>query len=239
MLNFKTTLLFLTLFLALTTNGCLRDYTIVTESQNSEINRKYAQKPFYLTSSQYFGEFWGDKRYEYLTPYVPESLTYLSSITGKNIPPPPHKGIIPAGTPLRIERIEFPTAEVFNSRALVTPRYYPWVYCVVSMPERAVKGLIVIPAGIEEPLESIERKLLTIISEEDPRPKISALSEEEQEAIKTKIPYLGMSIEAAGFALGPAPEIEADYEGEKAEEIWKFYDGKTYSFDKGKLIKIE
>ncbi|GAB4305298.1 MAG: hypothetical protein Kow0090_20910 [Myxococcota bacterium] len=226
--------------LAILTFACARSYTIATEREIAELNEKFpSHRIFYLASSMYYGVFWKDSRYYYVTPYVPASLTYLSSPTGKNIPPPPHIGILAAGTPVKIQEVQFPTAAVVNSRVLMTPRYYPWVYLDIITPERSLKAVLVIPAAVKEPPAAIERKIQAHLLDSDPKEKLDKLTKEERDAIWRKEAFVGMTIESAEFALGAAPEIKALHHGKNYEVLWTFYDGRKYYFENGILTKIE
>jgi len=220
--------------------SCAKSYTVIPDNEIKAFNDKIdSQKTRYLAASMHYGVFWDDDRYYYVSPFLPASLTYLSSFSGENIPPPPPIDILPAGTPVRVKEVEFPTAAVVTSRVLKTPRYFPWVYLEASTPAKALAAVLVIPAGGKEPVSSIERKIDTLLLTKDPGPELEKLTQKERDAIAHKKVFIGMSVEAAAFALGPAPEISSDHHGKNFEAVWKYYDGVTYFFTNGKLEKIK
>src|SRR4051812_43668581 len=144
------------LIVALAAAGC-PNYAVIPDDERKTVDDEHTGALLFFRQSMYVGQFYDDDRYKIVHPRKLEELTYLQTIEGDPIPPPPADGIIPAGTRVRVENIEWPTGDVVFRRPLYTPRYTTWIFLRVARergPEvtvqREEKHIMLIPGGIED-----------------------------------------------------------------------------------------
>lgn len=193
--------------LALGAAGC-PTYAVIPDDQQAIVDESHTGKVLFLRQSLYVGAFYDDDRYKLVHPRRFEELTYLETVEGDPIPPPPAEGIIPAGTRVRVERIEWPTGEVVFRRPLYTPRYTTWIWLRVARDrgpevtvERDERHILLMPGGIAD-AETFDLWFDASLTEEDPNPWLLSLPEEQQHAVALKRPLVGMSYDALTTSLG-------------------------------------
>lgn len=193
--------------LALSSLGC-PSYTVVPDGERERIDQTHTGELLFLRQSMYVGDFYDDDRYKLIHPRRFEELTYLQTVEGDPIPPPPAEGIIPAGTRVRVERIEWPTGDVVFRRPLYTPRYTTWIVLRVARDrgpevtiERDERHILLIPGGIDD-ADTFDLWFDASLTTEDPNPWLLSLPEEQQNAIALKRPVVGMSYDALTTAIG-------------------------------------
>lgn len=187
--------------------GC-PNYAVIPDDQRKAIDQDHTGALLFLRQSVYVGQFYDDDRYKVVHPRKLEELTYLQTIEGDAIPPPPAEGIIPAGTRVRVESIEWPTGDVVFRRPLYTPRYTTWVFLRVARErgpnvtmERDDRHILLLPGGISDE-DTFDEWFDASLTEEDPNPWLLSLPEEQQNAIALKRAVKGMSYDALSAALG-------------------------------------
>ena len=116
--------------------GC-PSYAVIPDDQRKVVDDKHTGALLFLRQSVYVGDFYDDSRYKLIHPRKFEELGFLESIEGDAIPPPPADGVIPAGTRVRVERIEWPIGDVVFRRPIYTPRYTTWVWLRVARDREA------------------------------------------------------------------------------------------------------
>ena len=92
----------------------------------------YAGNTYYLKQSVYFGPFYDDAKRFLLDPHQFKDLRLMTAPDGDLIIPPPAKGIIPAGTLVKVLDISFASSAQIVSRPLFTPRYNTWLILKVA-----------------------------------------------------------------------------------------------------------
>jgi hypothetical protein len=80
-----------------------------------------------LRHSCYFGEFYHENEYMLLSDVAFEAVEHVVDLKGAPIRPGRVHGVVPAGTRLSIERIDFPDETALVRRMVLGPRYSPWV----------------------------------------------------------------------------------------------------------------
>ena len=184
------------------------NYSVIPDDDRREIENHHLGALLFFKQSMYVGQFYDDDRYRLVHPRKFEELTYLQTIEGDAIPPPPAEGIIPAGTRVRVESIEWPTGDVVFRRPLYTPRYTTWIMLRVARErgpevtvERDQKHILLLPGGIED-AETFDEWFDASLTKDDPNPWLLSLPEDQQRAIATKKPVKGMHYEALCAAIG-------------------------------------
>ncbi len=198
----------LLLIVAVTVLSACPSYTLVAAGARASIDEAHTGELLYLKQSMYAGRFYDDDRYRLVHPRRFEELTYLLTAEGDPIPPPPAEEIIPAGTRVRVEKIEWPDGDAVFRRPLYTPRYTTWVFLRVARErgsdttiERSERHILLLPAGIADQ-ETFDQWFTASLSAEDNNPALLALPEEQQQGVAQKKPSTGMSYQTLTAALG-------------------------------------
>ncbi len=95
-------------------------------------------RTLWLNKSYYGGIFYDDDRFRMLSEIPFEKLSHLKSPSGDTILPPPSDEIVPYGTRVVLQKVEFPTHENIFKRPLLTPRHFPWIYLSVALDRGSV-----------------------------------------------------------------------------------------------------
>ncbi|MBI1945933.1 MAG: hypothetical protein HYS27_09565 [Deltaproteobacteria bacterium] len=207
--------------------GC-PSYSVVPDADREKLERDHQGQLLFFRHSMYVGQFYDDDRYRLVHDRRFEELTYLRTVEGDPIPPAAADGIIPAGTRVRVERLEWPTGEVVFRRPLYTPRYTTWVVLRVAADrgpevtvEREQRHILLLPGGIVDG-ESFDLWFDAALSAEDPNPWLLSLPEEQQHAIALKRAVAGMDYDALTAALGFPDTITRDVVEGSTREVAVF-----------------
>jgi len=186
--------------------GCA-SYAKIPDVQRDRINAAHDGQLVWLKQSLYVGAFYDDDRYQLVHPNRFDALTYLKTAEGDPILPKPPEGIIPAGTRVRIERIEWPTGEAIFRRPLYTPRYTTWIFLRVARDrgdttfERDKKHILLMPSGVGDE-GAFESWLARTFSTTDTNPWIRSLPREQQLGLAQKRAVIGMHYDALTSSMG-------------------------------------
>jgi hypothetical protein len=207
--------LLLVLLTAALSSGC-PSYSTIPDDQRKQIEDGHTGELLFFRQSMYVGQFYDDDRFRLVHGRRFEELTYLQTVEGDAIPPGPAEGIIPAGTRVRVERIEWPLGETVFRRPLYTPRYTTWVWLRVAADrgpevtvEREQRHILLLPAGIND-AEGFDLWFDASLSAEDPSPWLLSLPKEQQNGIALKRAVAGMDYDALTAALGFPDSITRD-----------------------------
>ena len=207
--------------------GC-PSYSVIPDADRERIEKGHGGELLFLRQSMYVGQFYDDDRFRLVHSRRFEELTYLRTVEGDAIPPGPAEGIIPAGTRVRVERIEWPTGDVVFRRPLYTPRYTSWVVLRVAADrgpevtvEREQRHILLLPGGIHD-AESFDLWFDASLTTEDPNPWLLSLPEEQQHAISLKRAVVGMDYDALTAALGFPDSITRDVVEGSTREVAVF-----------------
>lgn len=226
----------------LLTTAC-PSYTVIPDGDRERIEQTHAGELLWTKQSMYFGPFYDDDRYMLLHPRKFEELTYLRTVEGDPISPPPAHGIVPAGTRVRVERIEWPTGEAVFRRPLYTPRFTTWVFLRVARDrgdttlERDQKHILLLPAGIHDQ-ETFDQWFTSALSTEDPSSWLASLPDHERAAIFEKRPLIGMDYDALTAALGFPDRVTGDVQDGVAREV-ATWGATSIVMEGGKAVRIE
>ncbi|MFP2956604.1 hypothetical protein ACLEPN_01920 [Myxococcus sp. 1LA] len=194
----------------------------------------------YLRVSSNVTPLFGDASKRLLTPYAPEDVRLLDDTKGNPINPGAVERILPAGTKLRITRVEFPTSWVITERVLYSPRAWPWVYLQeAGAPESAPPLILVLPPNLDRP-EDFRTELEKYLSARDLKPTLDALPPAAQEAVREKKLVVNMSADAVRMAWGPPETVRRSLEGSSKHEEWTYPGGRRRAFlTDGRLARAE
>jgi len=221
---------------ALAFTGCVTAQVAIPPTQVSQLERQLNGEQRFLRVSMYVTPFYGDATKRLVTPVAPELVRYLDDTGGKPLNPGPVERTLPAGTAVRIMKVEFPSAWVMTERVLYTPRTLVWVYLdVAGTPKQAPPYVLVLRPGLktdQEFLAELERHL----SREDQARRLETFSEAVREAVRTKAALVDMPAEALEMAWGYPESKKIELVGAQRKETWRWADGlRTATVVEGRL----
>jgi hypothetical protein len=159
----------------------------------------------------------------------------LRGAQDERLAPPPAERVLPPGTPVRIEKIEFPTPLVIAGRVIMSPRYHPWV--LLKVPGEARPCVLVLSqstATAADAQDQVDRFLTT----DDPSAYLAALPADHRAAIQRKELTEGMSQREVELAWGQPEKIRIDRPART--EAWSWPGGKRRAaFSDDKLVRSE
>jgi hypothetical protein len=193
----------------------------------------------YLKASSYITPFFGDASKRLLTPYPPEEVRLLNDTKGNPINPGPVQALAPAGTKVRVLKVEFPTAWVMAERVLYSPRTQPWVYLEVEGVRAGPPVILVLPPMIkskEDFRAEVDRHLL----DQDPAPRLAKFQPRFQEALKQKKVLENMPEAAVEMSWGSPESIRRTLEGQQVKQEWVYPGSKRRVFiTDGLVTRVE
>lgn len=183
----------------------------------------------------YVGPFFGDGSSLLVSDQPFQELDLLRAPDGSVLSPPPAERILSPGTPVRVEKVEFPTGWLIAKRVVMTPRYHPWVYLSLDGEERPL--VLVLPQTLAS-AEDVRVELERVAGTTDPGPALQALPDGQRAAIAKKELVQGMSPDAVVMAWG-YPERKVIDRPASAEE-WSWPGGRRRaSLRDGRLVRWE
>lgn len=181
----------------------------------------------------FVGPFFGDGSSLLVSDQPFQELDLLRAPDDSVISPPPAERILPPGTPLRVEKVEFPTGWTIAKRVVMTPRYHPWVYLSLEGESRPL--VLVLPQTLAS-AEDVRVELERVAGTGDPGPTLQALPDAQRAAIARKELVDGMAPDAIEMAWG-YPERKVIDRPANTEE-WSWPGGKRRaSLRNGKLVR--
>ncbi|MCY1023106.1 hypothetical protein [Pyxidicoccus sp. MSG2] len=238
--RFRLSSLAVLLLTALAT-GC-GSYTRMPPEARTSLNSALSgpEAVQYLRVSSHVTPFFGDASKHLLTPYAPEDVRLLDDSKGKPINPGAVERILPAGTKLRITKVEFPTSWVVAERVLYTPRTWPWVYLAEEGAAPTAPPLVlVLPPNLERP-EDFRTELEKYLAPRELTAQLDALPPAVKEAVREKRLVPNMSMDAVRMAWGPPERVLRTLEGSSKNEEWTYPGGRRKAFlTDGRLARAE
>lgn len=222
--------------IAIALTGCATAQVTLPPTQVADLERSLNGDHRFLRVSMFLTPFYGDATRRLLTPVSPELVRLLDGAGGKPLNPGPAERTFPAGTPVRIEKVEFPSAWVMTERVLYTPRTLVWVYVELpGQPKNAPPAVLVLRPGLrsdQEFLAELERHL----TREDQSKRLEAFSDAVREAIRTKGVAPEMPAEALEMAWGFPESKKIELVDTQRKETWRWGDGaRTATLIDGRL----
>jgi hypothetical protein len=203
--------------------------------------RSLSRQPRYLRVAVYVGPFFGDGSKVLLSDRVVTELSVLESPSGQPILPPAPTRILPPGTPVFVDSVQFPTGSTLWSRPVTTPRYNPWLLASVS---GEPLGAVLLLSSESQSAEDVLAEVGRVLTTDDPTPVFAALPESVREAIREKTLVEGMTRQAVGMAWGYPDKIVMDRPARSEEWFWNggnrratFQDDRLVRHESGKGIQ--
>ncbi len=206
--------------------GCVTAQVAIPPTQVADLEREFNGDQRFLRVSMYLTPFFGDATKRLLTPVPPELVRLLDDTGGKPLTPGAVERTFPAGTAVRIIKVEFPSAWVMTERVLYTPRTLVWLYLdVAGTPKRAPPYVLVLRPGMksaQEFLTELERNL----TREDQGRRLEGFTDGVREAVRTKNAIIDMPAEALEMAWGFPESKKIELVGAQRKETWRWAEGK-------------
>ncbi len=214
--------------------GCATRMTIPEDDRRRAIDELSGQRRF-LRVAAYVGQFFGDSAKLLLSDAPVGELDLLESPSGEPIRPPAPTEILPPGTPVRIQAIEFPTGMVIAGRGLMTPRYHPWVYG--DVPGRDRPAILVLSQTVSS-YDDVRAEIDQVLATDNPSAAFQGLPKPQREAIARKEPSEGMGPRALEMAWGYPQKKIIDRPSGTEEWIWSAGKRRAF-FQGGRLLRWE
>jgi len=225
----------LTAALALLLAAACTPLVVVPDAERERTRAALDGAPRFLRVAVTVHPLFGDTSRRLLLDGPPAEADLLRGGQDERIDPPPAERVLPPGTPVRIEQVEFPTGLIIARRVIMSPRYHPWV--LLSIPGDPRPHVLVLPqttATAADALAEVDR----VLTGDDPSAAFAALPAEHREAIRRKELSDGMSPRAVEMAWGQ-PERRRIDRPARTEE-WAWPGGKRRaSFNDEKLVRWE
>ncbi len=220
--------------LLLAASGCFPQAS-VPDAERQRAEHELAGQRRWFKVATLVGPFYGDAAKLLVSDQPFSELDLLQTSDGHPIAPGRAERILPPGTVVQIEKVEFPTGWLIAKRVVMTPRYHPWVYLALAGESRPL--VLVLPqtlASAGDVRVELERTLGTA----DPTPTFQALPDDQREAIRRKVPVEGMGPQALEMAWGYPEKKVIDRPAGTEEWTWPGEKRKA-SLLKGKLVRWE
>lgn len=210
---------------ALFAAGCA-SYTTLSQEDRGRLEQSLARsdRPQFLKLSYFVTPFFGDPGKKLLTPLPPDEVRLLESPSGQPISPGAVETVLPAGTPVVVDRLEFPTSLAVTERIVYTPRTQPWVYLHVVGAQKAQPLILVLRPKMKS-VEEVRAELSRYLTEADPAPILAEWSKAVREGIAHKRAVLDMPAQALEMAWGYPERIVRSFGEVGRKEEWRYPGG--------------
>jgi hypothetical protein len=207
-------------------SGCVTAQVAVPPTEVATLERTLTGERRFLRSSMYQTPFFGDATKRLLTPVPPELVRFLENPNGKPLTPGSVEKTWPVNTPVKITKVEFPSAWAMTERVLYTPRTLVWIYVELEgAPRGAPPGVIVLRPGIQTQQEFIA-ELDRHLTREDLSKQLDAMNDAVRDAIKSKSALNEMTSDQLEMAWGFPESKKIELDGATRKETWRWGDGK-------------
>jgi hypothetical protein len=208
---------------------------VVPDAERERAHAALDGKLRYLRVALSVHPFFSDASKRLLLDAPAGEVDLLRGGSGEILVPPPAEKVLPPGTAVRLEEIEFPTGLLIARRVLMTPRYHPWV--VLKVPGDARPYLLVLSQD-SVTAAAAQAEVDRVLTADDPAPALLALPPEQRGAVLRKELVETMSLRAVEMAWG-VPE-RRHIERSEGTEIWSWPGGKRRAwFKDDRLTRFE
>jgi hypothetical protein len=207
----------------------------VPEGERERASRELEGQRRFLQVAVFVGPFFGDATRLFVSDQPFGELDLLQSTSGETIAPPRAERVLAPGTPVTIDKVEFPTGWLIAKRVVMTPRYHPWVYLKT---EGEARPLVVVLPQTLTTAEEVRLQLERILGTVDPSPALAALSVGQRAAVLRKDVVEGMPAPAVEMAWGYPEKKVIDRPART--EAWTWPGGRRRAwFADGQLARFE
>jgi len=168
-----------------------------------------------LRRSYYYGELYDENEKWLLSAYPFADTYHIVDTKGAPIHPKVQLGILPAGTKVVVDKVEFPDMWAMSKRMLTTPRYNTWVYVRGApdephMPKDAKPMVIVLPLDLDTET-SVEEAINKELAPDGEVTKwLASMRPTARAAIENKDVVPGMNLQELSASQGDPPRWFVD-----------------------------
>lgn len=224
-------------FILLLVSGCV---SINTNKNISDMDGQV----YWLNQSIFSGSFYGYPKINLIDSRPFKYINDAKTVDNLVIYLKNETEIVPLGTMVKIERIEYPTFINLLKRPIYSPRDNIWVYLKIGKRRgqtnifREKDFILLIPKKISDDA-AVKKYLENFLTKEDPNPWVLTQREYIQKAIWDKKPVLGMNKKQLSAALGTPLKIEFIKKDSAftGDEVWHYHQN-IVIFEDEKIIKI-
>lgn len=220
--------------LALLLGGCA-SAQLLPEQDRAALAKQWEGRILYCRSSLNVLPFYADTTRRLVSPLPADSIHLLDDTQGAPILPGAVEQVLPLGTKVRLERIEYPTGLVRTRRPLYTPRDNTWVYLSLAGQPRG-RPLVAVLRYKVSGREDFSAALTDLFSEDEPSLWLKNVPQDIRAAIEEKRLVSGMDTDAVALSWGRPELITQEVEGGVRLETWTWpLKKRTARFRDGKL----
>ena len=191
------------------------------ERERWSVDATLVNKPQQLAVSLWVAPFFQDGTRRLLTVSPPDETTLVVTPRGEPIPPGPTLEVLPAGTRVRVLRIDHPDWLSILQRPLLAPRERTWVELVVEGRGAELSYVLVLPPDVAS-RDALLAALAPVLTDRDVRTEVAALPSLDRHAVLGKLALPGTGTRALELALG-APYYRKRFgDGTAQVEEWTF-----------------
>lgn len=209
--------------------------SMIPSAGRETVVRSLSRQARYLRVAVYVGPFFGDGSRVLLSDRPISELSLLESPGGQPILPPAPTRILPPGTPVFVDSVQFPTGTIVWSRPVTTPRYNPWLLASVEGERRPA---VLVLSSESQSADDVVAEVGRVLTADDPTPIFAALPEPVRDAIREKALVEGMTRQAVAMAWGYPDRIVMDRPTQAEEWFWTGGDRRA-AFQDDRLVRHE
>lgn len=171
------------------------------ERERWGVDAVLVNRPQQLAMSLWVAPFFHDGTRRLLTTQPPDETTLVVTPRGEPIPPGAALEVLPAGTRVRVLRVDHPDWLSLLQRPLLAPRERTWVELVVDGRGAETSYVLVLPPDVDS-RDALLAALAPMLTDRDVRAEIAALPPLDRHAVLGKLALPGMGVRALELALG-------------------------------------
>jgi hypothetical protein len=198
--------------LALASSACFPAGTLTPDGRERVV-RSLALQPRHLRVAVYLAPFYGDETRVLVADRPPSEIELAET----PLPPPTPVRVLPPGTPVFVDGVQFPTGTALWTRPASTPRLRPWLLATV---EGVEPPAVLLLSARAEDADDVIAEVGRVLSTDDPSPVFQALPDTQRRAILRKEPLEGMGRQAVAMAWGYPDRIAIDGAARTEEWTW-------------------
>jgi hypothetical protein len=202
--------------LSLAAAGCT-PLAVVPDAERARTHAALEGQVRWLRVSLSASPLFGDRAKVLLLDAPAAEVDLLRATDDSVVPPPPVERILRPGTPVRIEKVEFPTGLVIATRAVMSPRYHPWVYVRLAGEDRPC---ILVLSHASTSADALVDEVDRLLTSDDPSRLLAGLPQEQREAIGRRELVEGMGARAVEMAWGVPEKVKIDRPAVTEEWAW-------------------
>lgn len=195
--------------------------TLLSLQDQESIQKQQANRTYFLRQSCFVGPFFSYDDRLLLSERGLDEKVLVESVDGEPILPAEPVAIVPFGTKVKVQSVEFPTSAVVTGRRLKSPRYFTWVYLSIEGRSEQ-KPLVLVLTNEMRTTPDFEKALGLFLVSEDPRLAFAGWPPETLQAVEEKKVLPGMRWDALLRSRSHPDKVERSQQGSLRVEKWYY-----------------